>query len=176
MHFVFHFISFSIIDFAFFLQRVLLLLNCASSSVMSHSLASPPRVSMKLWNHWDWSLICWRGTVTTWMKSESNYQISLWFVFGWELNNFFIFLRLQPQGVDIVLDCLCGEECNKGYSLLKPMGKYVLYGSANVVTGETKSFFSVARSWWQVDKGNIRISVIISQIQILIFSFNSFAD
>lgn len=63
--------------------------------------------------------------------------------------------RLQPQGVDIVLDCLCGEECNKGYSLLKPMGKYVLYGSANVVTGETKSFFSVARSWWQVDKGKI---------------------
>lgn len=32
------------------------------------------------------------------------------------------------------------------------MGKYILYGSANVVTGETKSFFSVARSWWQVDK------------------------
>lgn len=60
--------------------------------------------------------------------------------------------KLQPQGVDIVLDCLCGEECNKGYGLLKPMGKYVLYGSANVVTGETKSFFSVARSWWQVDK------------------------
>lgn len=51
-----------------------------------------------------------------------------------------------------MLDCLCGEECNRGYSLLKPMGKYVLYGSANVVTGETKSFFSVARSWWQVDK------------------------
>lgn len=32
------------------------------------------------------------------------------------------------------------------------MGKYILYGSSNVVTGETKSFFSVARSWWQVDK------------------------
>lgn len=32
------------------------------------------------------------------------------------------------------------------------MGKYILFGSANVVTGETKSFFSVARSWWQVDK------------------------
>lgn len=32
------------------------------------------------------------------------------------------------------------------------MGKYILYGSSNVVTGETKSFFSLARSWWQVDK------------------------
>lgn len=48
--------------------------------------------------------------------------------------------------MDIVLDCLCGEECNRGYNLLKPMGKYVLFGSSNVVTGETKSFFSVARS------------------------------
>lgn len=32
------------------------------------------------------------------------------------------------------------------------MGKYILYGSSNVVTGETKSFFSAARYWWQVDK------------------------
>ncbi|XP_034945383.1 synaptic vesicle membrane protein VAT-1 homolog-like [Chelonus insularis] len=60
--------------------------------------------------------------------------------------------KISPEGVDIVLDCLYGEECNKGYSLLKPMGKYILYGSSNLVTGETKSFFSVARSWWQVDK------------------------
>lgn len=60
--------------------------------------------------------------------------------------------KISSEGVDIVLDCLCGEECNKGYSLLKPMGKYILYGSSNVVTGETKSFFSAARSWWQVDK------------------------
>ncbi|KZC10793.1 Synaptic vesicle membrane protein VAT-1 homolog-like, partial [Dufourea novaeangliae] len=60
--------------------------------------------------------------------------------------------RISPEGVDIVLDCLCGEECNKGYALLKPMGKYILYGSSNVVTGEMKSFFSAARSWWQVDK------------------------
>ncbi|XP_011313671.1 synaptic vesicle membrane protein VAT-1 homolog-like [Fopius arisanus] len=60
--------------------------------------------------------------------------------------------KISPEGVDIVLDCLYGEECNKGYSLLKPMGKYVLYGSSNLVTGETKSFFSVAKSWWQVDK------------------------
>uniref|UniRef100_A0A6B2EMA7 Putative vesicle amine transport protein n=1 Tax=Phlebotomus kandelakii TaxID=1109342 RepID=A0A6B2EMA7_9DIPT len=60
--------------------------------------------------------------------------------------------KLSPEGVDVVLDCLCGEECNRSYTLLKPMGKYILYGSSNVVTGETKSFFSVARSWWQVDK------------------------
>ncbi|WAR11783.1 VAT1L-like protein [Mya arenaria] len=60
--------------------------------------------------------------------------------------------KLSPEGVDIVLDCMCGEDTNKGISLLKPMGKYVLYGSSNIVTGETKSFFSFAKSWWQVDK------------------------
>lgn len=60
--------------------------------------------------------------------------------------------KVTPEGVDIVLDCIYGEECNRGYNLLKPMGKYILYGSSNVVTGETKSIFSVAKSWWQVDK------------------------
>jgi len=60
--------------------------------------------------------------------------------------------KISPEGVDIVLDCVGGEECNKGFCLLKPMGKYILYGSSNVVTGETKSFFSVARYWWTMDK------------------------
>ncbi|XP_033215819.1 synaptic vesicle membrane protein VAT-1 homolog-like [Belonocnema kinseyi] len=60
--------------------------------------------------------------------------------------------KISAEGVDIVLDCLCGQECNNGYALLKPMGRYILYGSSNVVTGETKSIFSAARSWWQVDK------------------------
>ncbi|XP_076323494.1 synaptic vesicle membrane protein VAT-1 homolog-like isoform X1 [Tachypleus tridentatus] len=62
--------------------------------------------------------------------------------------------KLSPEGVDIVLDCLYGDDANKGYNLLKPLGRYILYGSANIVTGETKSFFSLAKSWWQVDKIN----------------------
>ena len=36
--------------------------------------------------------------------------------------------RVASDGVDIVLDCLCGEDTNRGISILKPMGKYVLYG------------------------------------------------
>lgn len=62
--------------------------------------------------------------------------------------------KLSPEGVDIVLDCLGGEDCNRGYGILKPMGKYVLYGSSSIVTGETKSLFNFAKSWWQVDKVN----------------------
>ncbi|GBM14998.1 Synaptic vesicle membrane protein VAT-1 -like [Araneus ventricosus] len=60
--------------------------------------------------------------------------------------------KLLPEGVDLVLDCVCGEDVNKGYSLLKPLGRYVLYGTSSIVSGETKSFFSFAKSWWQVDK------------------------
>ncbi|CAN9507085.1 unnamed protein product [Ophioblennius macclurei] len=62
--------------------------------------------------------------------------------------------KISPEGVDIVLDCLCGENTGKGLSLLKPLGTYVLYGASNMVTGETKSFFSFAKSWWQVEKVN----------------------
>ncbi|XP_041376044.1 synaptic vesicle membrane protein VAT-1 homolog-like [Gigantopelta aegis] len=60
--------------------------------------------------------------------------------------------KINSEGVDIVLDCLCAEDTNRGINLIKPMGKYLLYGSSNIVTGETKSFFSFAKSWWQVDK------------------------
>src|SRR5690242_11817124 len=43
-------------------------------------------------------------------------------------NNLQIGCRICPEGVDLVLDCLCGDDANKGYNLLKPMGRYVLYG------------------------------------------------
>ncbi|XP_060894164.1 synaptic vesicle membrane protein VAT-1 homolog-like [Labrus mixtus] len=62
--------------------------------------------------------------------------------------------KISPEGVDIVLDSLCGENTGKGLSLLRPLGTYILYGASNMVTGETKSFFSFAKSWWQVEKVN----------------------
>ncbi|CAL8243672.1 unnamed protein product [Lota lota] len=62
--------------------------------------------------------------------------------------------KISPEGVDIVLDCLSGEHTGKGLILLKPLGAYILYGASNMVTGETKSFFSIAKSWWQVEKVN----------------------
>ena len=45
--------------------------------------------------------------------------------FYWQL---LLMCRVASDGVDIVLDCLCGEDTNRGISILKPMGKYVLYG------------------------------------------------
>ncbi|CAL9701900.1 unnamed protein product [Knipowitschia caucasica] len=61
---------------------------------------------------------------------------------------------ISPEGVDIVLDCLSGENTGKSLNILKPLGTYILYGASNMVTGETKSFFSFAKSWWQVEKVN----------------------
>ncbi|XP_022705917.1 synaptic vesicle membrane protein VAT-1 homolog-like isoform X1 [Varroa jacobsoni] len=62
--------------------------------------------------------------------------------------------KIAESGVDLVLDCSCGEDVNKGYALLKPMGRYVLYGTSFFVSGETKNLFSFAKSWWQVDRIN----------------------
>ncbi|KAI1285203.1 Synaptic vesicle membrane protein VAT-1 -like protein-like [Halotydeus destructor] len=62
--------------------------------------------------------------------------------------------KISPEGVDLVLDCLCGDEANKGFNLLKPMGRYILYGRSKLVAGESKSLFGHAKLWWQVDKVN----------------------
>jgi synaptic vesicle membrane protein VAT-1 len=49
------------------------------------------------------------------------------------------------KGVDIVLDALGGKDWKKGYELLRPAGKLVAFGFANMASGETKSFLNMAR-------------------------------
>ncbi|RXM27274.1 Synaptic vesicle membrane protein VAT-1 homolog-like [Acipenser ruthenus] len=101
------------------------------------------------------------GTVAAGFESELNYYMNIQCArcpAHWEMCILWLPLnshtRISPEGVDIVLDCLCGENTGKGLGLLKPLGTYILYGSSNMVTGETKSFFSLAKSWWQVEKVN----------------------
>ena len=36
--------------------------------------------------------------------------------------------RIQPDGVDIVMDPLGGKDTTKGYDLLKPLGRIICYG------------------------------------------------
>lgn len=50
----------------------------------------------------------------------------LWILLYNEIS--FLPFRISTDGVDIVLDCLCGENTGKGLSLLKPLGTYILYG------------------------------------------------
>uniref|UniRef100_A0A8C3Y3Y1 Vesicle amine transport 1 like n=1 Tax=Catharus ustulatus TaxID=91951 RepID=A0A8C3Y3Y1_CATUS len=56
--------------------------------------------------------------------------------------------RISVDGVDIVLDCLCGENTGKGLSLLKPLGIYILYGEWE----KAGTYFKT--KWWQVEKVN----------------------
>ena len=54
--------------------------------------------------------------------------------------------HISPMGVDLVLDCQCEDNFHKDYNLLKPLGKYILYGTQSAVTGESRGFFGTARA------------------------------
>ncbi|KAJ8253708.1 hypothetical protein COCON_G00203200 [Conger conger] len=56
--------------------------------------------------------------------------------------------KISPKGLDIVLDPLGGSDTHKGYNLLKPMGKLVTYGAANVLTGQRKNLLAMAKTWY----------------------------
>lgn len=56
-------------------------------------------------------------------------------------------LKLFPSGINLVLDGL-GDGINKCYTLLKPLGNYVLYGTSNV----NSSLIGAAKFWWHVEK------------------------
>ena len=47
---------------------------------------------------------------------------------------------------------MCGEHTNKGISITKPLGKYILYGTSKNLDGESKNYFAIAKNWWHVDK------------------------
>ncbi|XP_051988283.1 synaptic vesicle membrane protein VAT-1 homolog [Xyrauchen texanus] len=57
--------------------------------------------------------------------------------------------KISPKGLDIVLDPLGGSDTHKGYNLLKPMGKLISYGAANMLAGQKKNLFAVAKTWYQ---------------------------
>jgi NADPH:quinone reductase-like Zn-dependent oxidoreductase len=49
------------------------------------------------------------------------------------------------RGVDVVLDPLGGRDWKKGYRLLRPAGRLVMYGFANLASGERRSYLNAAR-------------------------------
>jgi NADPH:quinone reductase-like Zn-dependent oxidoreductase len=50
------------------------------------------------------------------------------------------------RGVDIVLDALGGNDWRKGYKLLRPAGRLVAFGFANMSSGNTRSIFRMIRN------------------------------
>lgn len=49
------------------------------------------------------------------------------------------------RGVDVVLDPLGGKDWRKGYRLLRPGGRLVAYGFANLATGEKRDYLRLAQ-------------------------------
>jgi NADPH:quinone reductase-like Zn-dependent oxidoreductase len=49
------------------------------------------------------------------------------------------------KGVDIILDALGGKDWKKGLDLLRPAGRLIAFGFANMASGEKRSLFRVAR-------------------------------
>lgn len=56
--------------------------------------------------------------------------------------------KISPKGLDIVLDPLGGSDTHKAYNLLKPMGKLITYGAANMLAGQKKNLLAVAKNWY----------------------------
>jgi len=54
------------------------------------------------------------------------------------------------KGVDIVLDALGGKDLKIGYNLLRPMGKLISFGAANMMSGENRSLLNVAYQYMQM--------------------------
>ncbi|KAM6897358.1 synaptic vesicle membrane protein VAT-1 homolog [Xenentodon cancila] len=56
--------------------------------------------------------------------------------------------KINPKGVDIVLDPLGGSDTQKGFNLLKPLGMLIVFGAANCVTGQKKNLLAMAKTWY----------------------------
>lgn len=54
-----------------------------------------------------------------------------------------------PRGVDLVLDCQYEDNFQRDFDLLRPMGKYILFGTQAAIN---RGFFDSARSWWGQEK------------------------
>ncbi|CAF0930745.1 unnamed protein product [Adineta steineri] len=56
--------------------------------------------------------------------------------------------KISPQGVDIIMDPLNGEDSVRGFDLLKPLGRIIYFGAANVAaSGENRSYFTAFKTW-----------------------------
>jgi NADPH:quinone reductase-like Zn-dependent oxidoreductase len=62
--------------------------------------------------------------------------------------------KIDPEGVDIVMDPLSGTDSVKGFDLLKPLGKIIHFGVANAVNGPSKSYWSMVKSYMGVKSYN----------------------
>jgi NADPH:quinone reductase-like Zn-dependent oxidoreductase len=58
--------------------------------------------------------------------------------------------RIAPEGVDLVLDCMAGDDCVRGLALLKFNGKYIMYGTSSLLSWDVKNFFGFTKGMTNV--------------------------
>jgi NADPH:quinone reductase-like Zn-dependent oxidoreductase len=56
------------------------------------------------------------------------------------------------RGVDVVLDPLGSASFRQSYDLLAPLGRLIVYGASEVVTGERRSLLQITRAFLQMPK------------------------
>ncbi|CAF3346903.1 unnamed protein product [Rotaria sp. Silwood1] len=58
--------------------------------------------------------------------------------------------KISPNGVDIIMDPLNGEDSVRGYNLLKPLGRIIYFGASNVAaSGENRSLLTAFKTWYK---------------------------
>ncbi|CAF1032331.1 unnamed protein product [Didymodactylos carnosus] len=58
--------------------------------------------------------------------------------------------KLAPSGVDIIMDPLNGADSVHGFHLLRPFGRIIYYGAANVAAGgENRSLLTAMKTWFK---------------------------
>ncbi|GBM52728.1 Synaptic vesicle membrane protein VAT-1 [Araneus ventricosus] len=64
-------------------------------------------------------------------------------------------LKIAPRGVDIILDCLSGNDFVRAQKCLKSMGRIVHIGISSMISGEKKSILRALKVWWQTKNVSI---------------------
>jgi hypothetical protein len=56
--------------------------------------------------------------------------------------------KLYPEGIDVVMDPMNGENAIKGFDLLAPLGRICHFGASSMTT-ESKSLMNAFKTWWK---------------------------
>lgn len=76
--------------------------------------------------------------------------ISLFKIFFIETCAYSSVCRVAPEGVDLILDCMGGDDCERGLALLKFNGKYIMYGTSSVLSWDVKNLFGLTKGMTNV--------------------------
>ncbi|KAG8182418.1 hypothetical protein JTE90_018306 [Oedothorax gibbosus] len=58
-------------------------------------------------------------------------------------------LKISPLGVNVILDCLSGNDFTRAQKCLKPLGRIIHIGITGMMQGEKRNFMKNLKVWWQ---------------------------